>query len=452
MASTPPPPSPSALRVPRAPRHGPKLDDYEPYPTRYSTRLASQRIARAAHTTPPPSLSNPSAKSGAPKRTLSPTSPETVKPSSKKAAQSHASSSSRISSSNSAPSNPRTSSHQPSRSSAERALPTPVKTPSRKKDIPSGAATPRTLFPPSATSKRRKMDTHKQADEVRPISKKFQVYSDEVQEDKPATAPGGIAIHTDSRDRIPVPDEVLKLFAKKPETSGTGRATRSTPARREITPDGAWYLCRGNPVFKRFDDMEESDDDESDLGLFANRPDLLEKNPDCLKDIKSLKRSEIKPRMLFARSDPPAYPPHGNPNVINTNTNTNTAPPHDAEEDVTDVEENEADPFDVNPESDDCVPGVTPQGSLYNGTPFTCDLLDETPVGNGTLLRWLRSSRQKHDRDQETPAERLKRHRETRGSPNPRTRTRARTRMAHRAEAEVEGLDVGIPAESSTDA
>jgi hypothetical protein len=61
MATTPPPPALSTLRTPPTPKHGAGYDSYEPYPIRHSTRLASQRIARDLHTTPPPKspLMNP---------------------------------------------------------------------------------------------------------------------------------------------------------------------------------------------------------------------------------------------------------------------------------------------------------------------------------------------------------------------------------------------------------
>lgn len=310
MASTPPPPSPSAIRVPRAPRHGAKYDDWEPYPTRYSTRLASQRAAKEAQSAPPLSHSTSSAQSGRPKRTLSPSSPGTVKPSSKKGAHNHASSS-RISPFDSAPSHPRTSAAPSSRSSAERALPTPVKTPSKKQAIisSSGSATPRTLFPPSSTSKRRKMDN----------PRTFEVFSDHPSEKgsgskagtsvgnashadlfgssgsshypaseynhprAPApsisihtdsrdripvnagprnnpfytppvdidtqSAPSGIPIHTDSRDRIPAnAGPKGGLFRTAPSILDGRPMTRSTLA-NEATPQGAWYIRQVHPQY-----------------------------------------------------------------------------------------------------------------------------------------------------------------------------------------------------------
>lgn len=295
MAATPPPPSPSDLQAPRAPRRGALYDDWEPYPTRYSTRLASQRAAKEAQSRPPPSYSSTPAKSARSKRTLSLSYPDTHKSPPKKAAHTHASSS-RLSPFDSAPPHPRTSARQSSRSSAERALPTPVKTPAKKQAIisTSGSATPRALFPPNSTSKRRKMDTNRT----------FEVFSDQPSEkasgSKLGTSVGipghvdvhdsnvsigstpsecygprppasGIAIHTDSRDRIPMvadpkdnpfyvapttrnefhsaPFEEripAKTGAKHPHTAsdnlGKKRYLMESKAVDDETPNGAWFM------------------------------------------------------------------------------------------------------------------------------------------------------------------------------------------------------------------
>ncbi|CAG8065712.1 unnamed protein product [Penicillium salamii] len=457
MSSTPPPPSPTSLRVPRAPRFGPMYDDYEPYPTRYSTRLASQRIARAAHTTPPPSHPKPSTKKGVSKRTLSPPSPGTVKPSSKKAPHTHASSSSHTSPFNSFSSQPRTSARQQSRSSAERALPTPVKTPSKKKDLSSVTTTPRSLFPSTATSKRRKMDTLDELGEVHPIGgAPLNVFQDIAAHTSttPARLPRGgkpakVAIHTDSRDRIPQSASVFDLFSQKPEGSGAGRVTRSIPVAEPGPPsrDGAWYVSRGQQhIYRKFDDME-SDDDESDLGLFASRPDLLAKNPDCLKGIKSLKRSEIKPKVLFPLDTTPLDTTPVNPTpqyntadrVNNTIAWNSDEDYYEHEEDVTDVEDYyEGLVDDISPTDDPLL--KSPPPTEPNETPMTSgvpgeDQVKEPSFGTGGVLGWLKSAKQRQDRALETPADRMKRHREARGSPHPRTRKALRDEAAALAKA-----------------
>ncbi|CAG8882868.1 unnamed protein product [Penicillium egyptiacum] len=442
MASTPPPPSPSALRVPRAPQHGPKHDNYEPYPTRYSARLASQRVSRVAQTTPPPGHPSVSANPGASKRTLSPSSPGTAKSSPKKAARSQRNAASRISPFDSELSLPRTSAHHTSRPSAEQALPTPAKTPSKKKIINSDSSTSRSLFPSTSTTKRRKMDTPKYSAEppANFVDEPLRGYTIQAAEQEL-----GISIHEDSRDRIPVIGPLsTDSFIYNPGRPVGRPATRSTTNQK----DGAWFVHRGKKIFKRFDDMEDEGEDEDDLGLFASRPDLLAANPDILKSVKPLRHGDIKPRLLFS----------------------NVAKPTDGdEEDVTDVEDHE--PTSPTPAYEDraCVtPPIFPDLFESEGTPvaqsapvpltglrFPRSAVDVSPVqptsfsedltlgasgedrsrsrglsissGSSLLKYWPSVSRK--TRDPETRTDRMKRLQEARGSPAP------RTRKALRAEA-----------------
>lgn len=322
------------------------------------------------------------------------------------------------------------------------------------------------------------METPDQLDEPRSFSyAPFKVHSDPALGEKldlGASAPTAISIHTDARDQIPVNSNLEGNPFSKPEGPvARRRATRSTTNHGE----GAWYVwyvnpypiifthsnilfSRGKNVFKRFDEMEDEGEDESDLGLFASRPDLLAKNPDCLKGIKPLKRSDIKPKVLF-RQD--ARPPN-DADILN-----------DDEEDVTDVEDNEAvspspnhanytyDNTPLESEGSDICGGsglrYPPSGasdgvslysgtpfsedlrsashcsslsqSLYNGTPFSVDLrsASQSSSTGGSLFDYWATARKTRARQLETPTERMKRHQETRGSPPP------RTRMAKRAEA-----------------
>ncbi|OKP00797.1 hypothetical protein PENSUB_7728 [Penicillium subrubescens] len=141
-----------------------------------------------------------------------------------------------------------------------------------------------------------------------------------------------IQIFTDSRDRIPAPGPVSgnpftsqadavkssspvkrgKRAARTQET-GDGSSSERIPVtaarrRRKVPNDddsspnpeeGITMIFRGKKVFTRFSDLEEEDEDEDDLGLFATRPDLLAANPDILKRAKPLTRNSIKPRILF---------------------------------------------------------------------------------------------------------------------------------------------------------
>ncbi|OQE40792.1 hypothetical protein PENCOP_c005G06484 [Penicillium coprophilum] len=448
MASTPPPPSPSELRVPRAPRHGAKHDNYEPYPTRYSARLAGQRASRISQTTPPPSLPNTSAKPGTSKRTLSPSSPGTAKPSLKKPARSHRTAASRISPFELEHSLPRTSSHHTSQSSAEQALPTPAKTPSKKKIISSDSSTSRSLFPSTSTPKRRKMDTPKHFTADAPaifVDEPLIGYTIQAAEQKL-----GISIHEDSRDRVPVIGPLsTDSFISKPARAVGRPATRSTTNPN----DGAYFVHRGKKIFKRFDDMEDEGEDEDDLGLFANRPDLLADSPDILKSVKPLRRGDIKPRLLFPTA------------VKATNGD---------EEDVTDVEDHEdheplsptaahadqaqtpsilSDPAPSESEESSIAPRVpvgraglrftrSPVGDVspFQPASFSEDLgfgtsADDqsrsrglsTSSGSSLLKYWPPVSRKTRENDART--DRVKRLREARGSPAP------RTRQAMRAEA-----------------
>lgn len=215
------------------------------------------------------------------------------------------------------------------------------------------------------------------------------------------------------------------------------------------------YLSRGKKIFKRFDDMEDEAEDEDDLGLFANRPDLLADNPDILKSVKPLKRGEIKPRLLFST---PLQPTDGD------------------EEDVTDVEDHEPmsptpayedqacltpilpDPATPSFESEDSsVARPAPVGraglrfprstvgdvSPFQPASFSEDLglststEDQTrsrglSVSSGSSLLKYWPSVSRKTREVEAPTDRVKRLQNARGSPSP------RTRQALRAEASRE--------------
>lgn len=273
--------------------------------------------------------------------------------------------------------------------------------------------------------------------------------------------------------------------------------------------------------------MDDSDE-EDDLGLFANRPDLLARNPDCLKGIKPLKRSEIKPKCLFPvlRGPGESMSLEDSPSIIRDPITkkalpTSVDPFVNNEEDVTDVEDNEAvspspqgrawdsdSPLGLGsvydgrdlpsasnpslgvtpttngsfyngrdlPSASNPSLGVTPitRGSFYNGrdlpsasnpslgvtptpedspydgrdlpsasnpslgvTPAIDDPFADPSISSGTLHAWLKSSKKANDRAKETAAERIKRHREIRGSPHPRTRMGKQAEAAAAASAQA---------------
>ncbi|KAJ5683842.1 uncharacterized protein N7477_000187 [Penicillium maclennaniae] len=317
MASTPPPPSPSALRVPAAPLHGAGYDQYSPYPTRYSTRLAKQRAVRGTETTPPPICPSSPSKarsSGSPKKcrkiqvdeeTLStPGASGRSKPNaaiSKEGRRFNAQSAYDpfdMSASHNVPS----SAAPHSRTAGSQALPTPAKTPSKKK-VDNFSSASRTLFPAHTMSPKKPAP--------------FSLGGFEA----PASGKREIQIYTDSRDRIPKASQVATPFAARlqapndagssapprdgaehDDLSGLGPPSSAVRRRRDArrTPDDQMTMIfRGKRVIQTFDaDDEESEDD---LGLFAARPDLLEGDDEMLNNIQTLSRDSIQPRQLFAQ-------------------------------------------------------------------------------------------------------------------------------------------------------
>ncbi|TPR09950.1 RNA recognition motif family protein [Aspergillus niger] len=280
MATTPPPPS--TLRIPPTPRLGAKYDDYEPYSTRYSARLASQRAARdrESRTTPPPSF--PSSKTANKydmneSDTLSP--PGSVQTSPRKLKSARAtglfathslegpSGTNDSDPFGAGPSSLRHQSRSLRPTMTEGMLPTPAKTP-RKKAVADVGNTARVLFPPPSARKKTKKHTGFSLDSF---------CEDDTQ--------GGseIQIYTDSRDRIPEVDKSEdNPFYNKPTASNTTtRASRRKETRRDKEIDDSLNLEARK--------------------CFAN---LIDSSIDT---VRPLTRSSIKPRVLFptARSQTP---------------------------------------------------------------------------------------------------------------------------------------------------
>lgn len=240
MATTPPPPSPSALRVPAAPRHGAGYDQFEPYPTRYSARLAGQRASRTAEITPPPNCPSSPSKGRSrvsPKKyqrveeeTLSPPGSSSKPP----VAASKAGRRNNFAHSLAynafefpAPHNSHSSTQPPSHPAVSQALPTPAKTPSKKKVSGDPSSPSRTLFPTRSTMSAK-------------TATPFSLESFETS----ATSQTAIQIYTDSRDRIPKPSESVTPFAAKggssdsSSSSGARAAKAADPVANADTQDG----------------------------------------------------------------------------------------------------------------------------------------------------------------------------------------------------------------------
>ncbi|KAM5435249.1 hypothetical protein MferCBS31731_006391 [Microsporum ferrugineum] len=333
MTTTPPPSS--AIRTPPTPRYGPRYDTYEPYSPRRSKRIADQQhllsdsaaaldasanelfkehnlrrdqelcqlgVSDRATFSPPQSQHNsPRRKSERQnmntRSSLSPQPKNRVKP------------------------DPASSSHPPSKSTmntninnslaANGMLPTPAKTP-RKKKIEDLGSTVRTLFPSSSKSEDLGTMVPK-----RSRSKKYSGFSLESFEADPQQAnQQPISIFTDSRDRIPqVNNSLDNPFRSKsadPEPSSSKLLSDSTK-RRKVEDnsykrdknvdkairrdDGLLYVFRGKKIFRKFKpETEEDEEDDDDLGLLASRSELTNESKPR---IRPLTRSSIKPRVLF---------------------------------------------------------------------------------------------------------------------------------------------------------
>ncbi|KAL1873676.1 hypothetical protein Plec18167_006193 [Paecilomyces lecythidis] len=398
MATTPPPPSPSKLRIPPAPRHGPKYDSWEPYATRHSARLAGQRASRDSHTTPPPSSPELRGQAGRMDErkqrgmdigTLSPPGSTFTSPRKKTSGRTrgvlptYSLDNTELDSSNPFDSAQTTHARQHSFESSRTTitngmLPTPMKTP-RKKAAEDMSSAARTLFPTASASARPKK------------SKKYSGFSLESFEEEPAEAQGKIEIFTDSRDRIPQLDESEENpFYKKsaaPATITAPAAPRTSSRRKangskrdkEVADaidreDGMTYVFRGKKVFHKFDEdvnMESGDDDDDDLGLLTARPDLIDAS---LTSVRPLTRSSIKPRALFP-------------------TAQKTGPDAVEEEEATDVEDNTANETEVDAGNEETQANAKKD-------PVTPEIRSTatTPASPGATIRSLRS-RSKHIHD-----------------------------------------------------
>lgn len=227
MTTTPPPPS--TLRVPPSPRFGAGYDQYSPYATRHSARLASQRASRDS--TPPPrfpalqvdgtksakeeqnnhdaleALSPPGSIHGSPRK----------KPSAGSRTFGLTHSLEDEDDNTSTLADPFASQHPHSQLQATRTngmLPTPAKTP-RKKAVADMGPTARTLFPPISRPKK---------------SRKHTGFSLDSFNDDTAQNQTQIQIYTDSRDRIPdVAQSEESLFYKPPKETKTAQTPRNPP-------------------------------------------------------------------------------------------------------------------------------------------------------------------------------------------------------------------------------
>ncbi|PGH23348.1 hypothetical protein AJ80_02601 [Polytolypa hystricis UAMH7299] len=317
MATTPPPPQ--RIPSPSTPRHGPGFDSFEPYTTRHSLRIARQRMSRARCTPPPfDSPESGSTLNASPKQKMQ--SPVSSQGSPRRSARIerstrhdafnslHSEDTSVQASLPSSSSNMSAALNQQT-SSQRSMLPTPMETP-QKKTVPHPGHVARNLFPShSQNAKARLHNTSKPRK-----GNKFTSFSlESFHADLDSSNQDGIVIFTDSRDRVPEvnPSEDNPFVTKPPEMepgspeqrSGRRRAHGRSGQRDEEVEealrreDGMLYVFRGKKTFRKFKPDSDEEDDGTDLGLLADRPDLLEGA--TIPRTRPLTRSSVKPRVLF---------------------------------------------------------------------------------------------------------------------------------------------------------
>ncbi len=229
MATTPPPPS--FLRTPPTPRHGPGYDQYEPFSTRHSARLASQRASTESRATPPRSFPvsqgrgtswSTRKQKTAETETLSPPG-SPVSPRKKMSGRNTATQLDDTDSINTTKPGPSQASRLFRSTITEGMLPTPAKTP-RKKVVDNGGSTARVLFPTQSGQRKKKKQTGFSLDSFT---------------DDPSQG-DSIQIYTDSRDRIPEVDASEENpFYQKPSASTKPRLSRRKAGSRDKEVDEA---------------------------------------------------------------------------------------------------------------------------------------------------------------------------------------------------------------------
>lgn len=252
MATTPPPPA--RVQTPPAPRYGPGYDQYEPYTTRHSARLAGQRASQES-STPERQIGAETKDTGKQRVTGFPSlSPDPFDGSPQKKGPGRNRMSPQLDSlmNTSDPFTTTTSSHpdqslHPSLHTTMTSgmLPTPAKTP-KKKAVDDAGSAARTLFPATSGTPRRKR------------GKKYTGFSLESFEDNVNQNQSNIQIYTDSRDRIPEVDEnednpfytkpsEVKTAAKPTARSSGGHKGKESKRDKEVgkslhREDGMFYV------------------------------------------------------------------------------------------------------------------------------------------------------------------------------------------------------------------
>ncbi|KAI5299108.1 hypothetical protein KEM55_002565, partial [Ascosphaera atra] len=434
MATTPPPFT--RAETPSTPRHGVMYEDTRESPLRRSARLLNRKILRdttpseanspigtnrgrsAGVATPDVDVQKPSANTF---RSLSPMPSMPASPkrrSVKPATASHP----RQSSLHDMTRKATTSSHTASRTQSHNAsealdrprflpahtsltasmLPTPVKTPKKKKVASQPGSAARVLFPPRAT------------ETEMPPSKRMKGASlDEISMENfgcgRRSRKNDIEVFVDSRDQIPdvnlskenpfivhsdeEEEEEEEETAPPSPSKGTQQKERQLDKANEIRKpgidktvhrdDGMLYTFRGKKIFKKFEEEEDEDEDE-DEDLEAS---LLNELDEDFADMKPLSRSSIKPKVLFPTSKPKRTPAPSAPDVfVRTPSPEATVPermtpeaePNDAEPIEEPQQEKEVDEDEQSlPQTDDAPPASSPPATPAKQCPTT--ITPQTP-------------------------------------------------------------------------
>ncbi|OAX82714.1 hypothetical protein ACJ72_02933 [Emergomyces africanus] len=318
MATTPPP---GAIRTPPTPRHGARFDSFERYSTRHSTRLANRRPPRGSPAPSTPNspcspndtdnLMDANSRKRCPSESnlFSPAQSTQASPARRsgrkiKGTQFHTQNHSLCDNTKGQPDLASQSTSDVSQSLLNmdttltaNMLPTPAKTP-KKKAVPDGGAVARTLFRSNTQYRDPEMPTPK-----RQRGKQFKGFSlESFNAEIENEGNDDIMIFTDSRDRVPEVHETAdNPFISRPnessdEVGGSREVHRDEKVREAIhRDDGMLYVFRGKKIFRKFN--SDTEDDETDHGLLASRPDLLEGA--SVPYVRPLTRSSVKPRLLF---------------------------------------------------------------------------------------------------------------------------------------------------------
>ncbi|KAH0542713.1 hypothetical protein FGG08_002948 [Glutinoglossum americanum] len=320
--TTPPPPSPSSLRTPPTPLHGPKFDNYEPWAPRMSTRSSVQKTQYRARTPPrqdanelESNLSTPLAGKRTTRTRRSPNNlspPSSAHPSPQKgtgkapkaSGQRNVSGTLDDNSTTIAAVAPGTSVDDSGPSFGKEAgpasvfghgmLPTPAKTPKKRHTQPVAGlgSAARVLFAPRPPTVEEAMPSPRKSKKGKKHNElSLHSFSDDQNDDGDEEK---IEIYTDSKERIPEMDiSDDNPFISRPGQAAAAEEARSLRRRRKVRTDvshdveeslkrddGMYYVFRGKKVFRKFDEPNPNDNDNT-----GSPPPRT--------------RSSIKPRLLF---------------------------------------------------------------------------------------------------------------------------------------------------------